>query len=70
MRVKIPYHPAFYLPLLVLHASLVLRIAGGMGDRFWLRSEGGLVNAVALLLFILVLLGRVLRGRQVRPAAR
>jgi hypothetical protein len=34
VRVKIPYHPFFYLPLLVLHASLALRILGGLGDAF------------------------------------
>ena len=70
MRVRIPYHPAFYLPLAVLHASLALRVFGGLGERFPLRSQGGLLNAVALLLFILTLLASVLRGRQENPAAR
>lgn len=70
VRVKIPYHPAFYLPLLVLHASLAWRIFGSLGDHFEVRSTGGLFNAIALLLFILTLLGSVLRGRQDNPAAR
>lgn len=64
MRVKIPYHPAFYLPLLVLHASLALRVTGGLGERLPWLSHGGLINAVALLLFILTLLGSVGRGRR------
>lgn len=64
VRVKIPYHPAFYVPLLVLHASLALRIFGGLGDNFSLRSEGGLFNAIALLLFIATLLTSVLRGNR------
>lgn len=64
MRVKIPYHPAFYLPLLVLHVSLALRVFGGLSGEFALRSEGGLINAVALLLFIATLLTSVLRGRR------
>ena len=62
MRVKIPYHPVFYLPLLVLHASLALRILGGLGDNFRLRSVGGLLNAIALLLFIATLVASVMRG--------
>lgn len=62
VRVKIPYHPFFYLPLLVLHASLALRISGGLGDAFPLRREGGLLNAVALLLFIATMIASVVRG--------
>ena len=62
-RVKIPYHPAFYLPLLVLHASLLLRVAGGVSGAFALRREGGLANACALLLFIATMLISVIRGR-------
>ena len=64
VRVKIPYHPFFYVPLLVLHASLALRILGGLGDKFPLRSEGGLLNAIALLLFIATLLTSVVRGNR------
>ncbi|MDK9714988.1 MAG: hypothetical protein OEL86_12960 [Sulfuritalea sp.] len=64
VRVKIPYHPFFYLPLLVLHASLALRILGGLGDGFPLRREGGLLNAVALLLFIATMVASVLRGKR------
>ena len=63
-RVKIPYHPAFYLPLLALHASLAWRILGGLSGSFPLRREGGLINAVALLLFIVTLLTSVVRGKQ------
>jgi hypothetical protein len=64
VRVRIPYHPAFYLPLVLLHVSLALRILGGLGDQFRLRSEGGLINAVALLAFIVTMLASVLRGRR------
>ncbi|MCF8199603.1 MAG: hypothetical protein K9J42_12610 [Sulfuritalea sp.] len=67
MRVNIPYHPVFYLPLLLLHASLTLRIFGGLDNQFALRREGGLINAVALLLFILTLIGSVVRGKR-QPA--
>ncbi|MCK9381441.1 MAG: hypothetical protein M0P95_10310 [Sulfuritalea sp.] len=64
VQVKIPYHPVFYLPLLVLHASLALRIFGTLGNNFPLRADGGLFNAIALLLFIATLLASVVRGRR------
>ena len=64
VRVRIPYHPAFYLPLMLLHGSLALRIFGGLDGQFNLRSDGGLINAIALLIFIATLLASVLRGRR------
>lgn len=64
LRVKIPYHPFFYVPLLVLHASLALRIFGGLGDAFALRRAGGLLNAIALLLFIATMVTAVQRGKR------
>jgi len=66
LRVKIPYHPDFYVPLLVLHASLALRIFGGLDDAFALRRAGGLLNAIALLLFIVTMLTAVRRGKRRR----
>ncbi|MDD5249801.1 MAG: hypothetical protein PHY45_12485 [Rhodocyclaceae bacterium] len=68
MRVKIPYHWAFYLPVLALHVSLLARAAGVLGGLWPLRQAGGIVNALALLLFILTLLANVLRGALLRPA--
>ncbi len=62
-RVKIPYHLSFYLPLLALHATLLLRVFGGIGGDFSLRRIGGLANAYALLAFFVVLVIGVLRGK-------
>ncbi len=49
----IRYRPTFYLPLLLLHLSLLLRLAGDL--TLWLpgRRWGGLLNMVVLLLFLL-----------------
>jgi hypothetical protein len=63
-RVRIPYRRAFYLPLVALHASLLVRVFGGLEGRFFLRHEGGLINAAALLLFIGTVLATVLLGRR------
>jgi hypothetical protein len=50
----LPYRPAFYLHLALLHASLVVRIAGDVSPGYSsLRAWGGLLNAIALLAFVL-----------------
>ncbi len=64
VRVKMPYHWTFYLPLLVLHASLAARFLGGTFDLLQLRNLGGLLNAAALALFILSTIASVIRGRK------
>jgi hypothetical protein len=69
LRVKIPWHPLVYLPLVLLHASLAWRVAGSLIDSLSLTSQGGMANALALLVFILVMLGSVLRGRRDTPTA-
>jgi hypothetical protein len=48
------YRPAFYLHVGVLHVSLILRVVGDLVDSLgrW-RVWGGLLNASALLLFML-----------------
>jgi len=62
VRVKMPYHWTFYLPLLVLHVSLLMRLAGNGLMRPELQSLGGLLNAAALALFILSTVSSVVRG--------
>jgi len=62
VRVRMPYHWTFYLPLLALHASLLIRLAGDGLTLPELRSLGGLLNAAALGLFILSTVSSVIRG--------
>lgn len=54
----------FYLPLILLHASLLLRTAGD--HAMWLdgRRYGGLLNEVALVAFLWMMVLAVRRGRQ------
>jgi hypothetical protein len=53
LGVPLVYHPRFYLHVAVLHLSLVLRVVGDLVDVLgrW-RVWGGLLNALALLLFL------------------
>lgn len=48
----VPYRPAFYLHLGLLHASLLLRVAGDLAGWLAVRQWGGMLNAIALLLFL------------------
>ncbi|PKO93272.1 MAG: hypothetical protein CVU16_05300 [Betaproteobacteria bacterium HGW-Betaproteobacteria-10] len=62
MRVKIPYHPFFYLPLAALQLSLALRVLGNLGDWWSVRQLGGVGNALSLALLVLTILISVRRG--------
>lgn len=63
-KVKIPYHPTFYLPLIVLHVSLIARVAGDLLQNQHSRSIGGALNAIALLLFVLSTVSAVIRSKR------
>jgi len=68
MRVALPYHPLFYVPLALLHAATALRVVGDLAGRFeWIRW-GGLLGALALAAFIASTLGAVWRGRRAATA--
>lgn len=69
MRVKIPYHPFFYLPLAALQLSLLVRVVGNLGDLWVLRQAGGLLNGLSLALFVLTILASVIRGAASRRVA-
>jgi hypothetical protein len=62
LGVRLPYHRLFYLPLAVLHLSLVLRVAGTLLEAVPMRSAGGALNAAALALFVLGVVVSVARG--------
>lgn len=64
MKVSIPYHPAFYAPLLLLQTSLLLRMAGDLLEQTTWRNAGALGNAAALALLVAVLLAQVAAGRR------
>ena len=63
--IAVPYHPAFYLHLGLLHASVLLRVTGDLVDVLgrW-RVWGGLLNALALSLFVANTVRAVASGRR------
>lgn len=66
-RVKLTFGAWFYLPLALLHGSLIVRLAGGYEDPGW-RTDGAALNALALALFGAVVVGSavVVQRRQRR----
>ena len=61
-RIKLPFSRLFYLPLLALHLSLVVRLFAGLHDLTW-RGNGALLNAVAIGLFAATMAGAALRWK-------
>jgi hypothetical protein len=49
---EVPFRSTLYVPLALLHLSLVARIAGDLSSWFAGRRWGGMVNVVVLLLFM------------------
>lgn len=64
----ISYHPAFYSQLVLLHLSLSLRLFGDLTGQMDLRRWGGLLNEIAILLFLGMTAYSLLKAR--RPAGR
>lgn len=63
MRVAIPYSDRMYAPLVLLHLGVAIRISGDLLENLTIRTLGGSLNALALLVFILTLLYQVRSGR-------
>jgi hypothetical protein len=61
LRVAVPYHPVFYLPLALLHATLVVRLAGDLMVAPALRAAGLGGNALALVAFLGCMVWAMLR---------
>ena len=63
VRRPLPYHPVMFVPVALLHASLVLRTL--VGDAYgveWAWQYGGLLNIVAVIGFVAVALWSAIRG--------
>jgi hypothetical protein len=70
--VRIPFTPLLYAPLALLHASLIGRVLGDVGDVLLLRRVGAIGNALAIGLFGLIAVAAVLRrsGGSMSPTRR
>lgn len=59
---QVKYTPLFYGHLVFLHVTLVYRMYGNLTNNDEVRQQGGLLNVVAVLLFLMVTIGTVIRS--------
>ena len=58
--IHIPYHPSLLVPLVLLHGSLVLRIVADLTAWHTGRMWGGLINEIALIIFLALIARQVI----------
>lgn len=64
LKTPVPFHPFFYSHWLLLQLSVLARVAGDVLGSAGLRRWGALLNALALLLFIVNTVWGVRRGQR------
>lgn len=70
LGVPISYRPAFYIQLILLHLSLIVRILGDLINQPDIRRWGGLLNEVAILLFLGMTIYSILSTRNLNTESR
>jgi hypothetical protein len=63
LRARLPYRPFFYVPLVLLHASLAARVAADLVAVPPFARAPAVANALVLALFVLTMATSVLRAR-------
>jgi hypothetical protein len=66
LGVPVPFRPAFYAHLAVLHLSVLLRLFGDLIHDLPVRQWGGLLNAVAVIFFLVNTVRAVRQGQRLR----
>ena len=65
LGIPINFQPAFYVHLIVLHVSLLVRVIADYTNQSTLRMWGGLMNEIAILIFIGMTVYSVRKGVKV-----
>jgi hypothetical protein len=68
LKLPITFSAWSYLPLALLHISLVLRTGGNLAGLVDLRRWGGMLNAVTIVLFLLITMLSVVHANRKAPA--
>ena len=66
----LPYHRLMWLPYVLLHAGLVVRVVGLLAEASAVWKVGGAVGVAAILVFMVLTLGRVLTSGSIRKPVR
>lgn len=71
LQLRIPYHPALYVPVALLHFGLLIRLLGGDAWGLVLALPiGGAISAAAIVLFAATAATLTIRGRRPRATPR
>lgn len=65
-RVKLHVDARFYLPLMLLHLSLFMRLVPGHADASW-QARGSALNVVAIIVFALTVISAIWSWRRRHP---
>ena len=66
----LPYHRLMWLPYVLLHAGLVVRVVGLLAEASSVWKVGGALGVAAILVFMVLTLGRVLTSGSIRKPVR
>jgi hypothetical protein len=64
LGVPITYHRGFYAHLILLHLSLIVRLLGDLTGQLDIRRWGGLLNEIAILLFLGMTIFSIIKARK------
>ena len=67
LGVPITYQRGFYVHLILLHLSLVIRLLGDLTTQLDIRKWGGFLNEIAILLFLGMTIYSIVRTRKQSP---
>lgn len=67
VRLRIGYSPLLYAPLVILHGSLAMRMAGGLGEWSLSRQWSGIATALAIATFAAALIRGAAASRKPAP---
>ncbi|WP_119071960.1 hypothetical protein [Aggregatilinea lenta] len=64
LKLRVPFKNSFYLHFALMHGALALRVIGDLSGHMGARQWGGLLNVVAVVVFLLNTVGAVRNGSQ------
>jgi hypothetical protein len=70
LGLAVPFRSLFYAHLIVLHVSVAVRIFGGVAGVVHVRQWGGVLNALAVVFFLVNTVGSLLRERRLAIVRR
>jgi hypothetical protein len=63
LGVRLPYRPSFYVPLVLLHVGMTIRIVGDFTENVHLWQCGGVLNELAIVLYLGLAASSAVRAR-------